>query len=268
MVIKDKKINNQQIEVIPTNDPPPERIHGYDVVPKLYGNVFMCAKKGSGKTNVVWHILKNCADKDLYVYIFSGTVHNDSNWEHIAKELTRRGIGYEMHLDTSELLQIIDSLRVDTPDDANGKTDLPEIFRKFVDIKIKKKNEKIICITCYFFVFDDMSEELKSRRIKTLIKQHRHYKSKVIVSSHYPNDLEPGCQKQGDMWILFAGHGGDKLEMMRQAMSLGKEIDEKKFNEIYDHATAAPYSFLNVVPVKNRFMQNFNTELIIRYVSS
>ena len=101
-IIKEKKLNDQKIQPIKliANSISPEKIKGYDVIPKLYANIFICAKKGSGKTNVIWRIIKNCADKNSFIYIFSGTAHNDENWEYIMNELDKKEIGYEIFLDT------------------------------------------------------------------------------------------------------------------------------------------------------------------------
>jgi hypothetical protein len=54
-------------------------ILGYNDFPELYANIFLCARKNSGKTNVINTILQNCADKNTIVYIFSSTHEKDAN---------------------------------------------------------------------------------------------------------------------------------------------------------------------------------------------
>lgn len=287
MSISEIKVNDQKIIPIKTNTiEDPNKIKGYDIIPKLYANIFICAKKGSGKTNVIWHILKNCASHDSYIYIFAATAYNDSNWEYILNELEKRQIGYEVHLDIDLLNEIIQSLREEekekhrkvqnTINDQNSQEiHIPSFLEKYIKIMQEKNSQQKSCNSSnrnkiapkYFFIFDDMSEELKSSAIKTLIKQHRHYKTKVIISSQYPIDLEPGCRKQIDQWILFGGHNKEKLDLMREAMSLN--ITEKEFLQLYNYCTIGEknkYNFLNIFTSNNEgsiFKKNFDTQLKI-----
>ena len=49
--------------------------------------------------------------------------------------------------------------------------------------KPERKTKKIV--PEYIFVFDDMSDELQNKNIATLLKKHRHFKTKIICSSIY-----------------------------------------------------------------------------------
>lgn len=114
MPIKETKLDlppeMAKITPIPTDEPPPEKIMGYDIVPKLHNTIFIVANKGSGKTNAVWHILKNCINKNTFVYIFSNTLYSDSNWDVILRALDKMKVGYFAEDDTSELTKIIQTL--------------------------------------------------------------------------------------------------------------------------------------------------------------
>ncbi len=47
---------------------------------------------------------------------------------------------------------------------------------------------------------------LCNESVSCLLKQNRYFKSKVILSSQYPNDLDIPVHKQIDYWLIFKGH--------------------------------------------------------------
>ena len=73
----------------------------------------------------------------------------------------------------------------------------------------KKRKPKKVCPK-HIFIFDDIGNELKLPSIS----QHRHLKSKVIISSQYLNDLSVQGRKNIDYWILFKGQTLEKLEIV------------------------------------------------------
>lgn len=225
MAIKETKLNLPEnigtVKPIPTNDPKPEKILGYELVPKMYSTTAIVANKGSGKTNALWHILSHCANKNSFVFIFSNTLYSDSNWDTILEELDKRKIGYFAEDDTSELERIIKELSNENKNAKLGKDKTADdIFAKFMEIKKRKKtNSKSKIAPKYFFIFDDVSEGLKTRIIRRFIKQHRHYKTKVIISTQVPTDLDKGLRKNMDQWLLFAGHDNNRLDMLKEAIA-------------------------------------------------
>lgn len=65
-----KKINNHVVKPIEVNHVDPDKIKGYDLIPKLFCTIFVCAKKESGKTNAIFKILKECSNKKLNYILF------------------------------------------------------------------------------------------------------------------------------------------------------------------------------------------------------
>ena len=57
-----KQINKQYVEAIPIPDEDLRPILGADIVEEVYSNIFLCARKKSGKTSAVFKILKECSD--------------------------------------------------------------------------------------------------------------------------------------------------------------------------------------------------------------
>lgn len=171
--------NIGKVTPILTNDPPPEKILRFDVVPKLYSTTFIVVNKESRKTNALWHILSNCTNKNMFVYIFSNTLFSDSNWEKILSELDKRKIGYFAKDDTTELPKIIHELsklfkveKAQKQAKKEGKDKSKHPFEKFVKVRKRVYSAHRKTALRYFFIFNDVSEELKTKIIHRFIKQH------------------------------------------------------------------------------------------------
>ena len=65
-----KKINDIAVKPIIQRKLPKELILGYDYFPTLYSNIYICSKRKSGKTTLIYNILKHCTDKKTNV-VFS-----------------------------------------------------------------------------------------------------------------------------------------------------------------------------------------------------
>ena len=122
-------------------------------------------------------------------------------------------------------------------------------------MRIKKRKPKKIAPE-YIFIFDDISTDLKSPDVSKLVKQNRHYKSKVIISSQYPLDIQPQSRRQIDYWLLFAGHDKEKLEKIYHDADLN--IDFDLFLKIYHEATEIKYHFLYIDTNNSEFRKDFN----------
>ncbi len=106
-----------------------------------------------------------------------------------------------------------------------------------------------------------MSTELRDKSISTLIKMHRHFKTKIICSSQYVNDLNKDARKNIDIWILFGGHSLDKLEEVYQNAGLNISFDT--FLDLYVDATSQKYSFLYIDKNKSEFRKSFNMKYFL-----
>jgi len=59
--------------------------------PMSHPNIFMCAKKKSGKTNLIYHLMRNIVGKDTKIYVFCSTANRDQTWKQLIKELENKG---------------------------------------------------------------------------------------------------------------------------------------------------------------------------------
>ncbi len=56
-----------------------------------YSNVLLCAKKHSGKTNMIYHLMRNLIGQDTKIYIFCSTANRDPTWIQLIQELQNKG---------------------------------------------------------------------------------------------------------------------------------------------------------------------------------
>ena len=148
-MIRTKKINNEVVKAIPTTETPIENIKGANLFSRLYSNIFLLAKKRSGKTSTIFKILKSCVNKESKLFIFASTVDIDQNWIFIQEWLDKREIEYETFTSIKEgktniLEEVIGKLSVnegDSEDSEEEEEDPIVIFRQSLIKKLLEKNE-------------------------------------------------------------------------------------------------------------------------------
>ena len=101
-----KQINNQLVRPIPIPNEDKRPIKGYDICKEIYSNIFICAKKKSGKTSALFKILKECSNKHTVIVVFCSTLYKDSTWVEICKFFQKKG--YDLRLFTSIRRRSID----------------------------------------------------------------------------------------------------------------------------------------------------------------
>ena len=89
-----KQINDKKVQkiYIPEEDTRP--IKGPAVCPEVYSNIFLCAKKKSGKKSAIFMLLKECTNRN--------TVISSSSVALLLK--TQTGFRYENILRTKEMI--------------------------------------------------------------------------------------------------------------------------------------------------------------------
>jgi hypothetical protein len=123
-----------------------------------------------------------------------------------------------------------------------------------------KKKRKLACEN--LFIFDDISSEIKSNKtIFSLLKQNRHYKSKVIISSQYIHDIPPQARLQTDYFLVFQGINVEKLDIIYKDADVNITFEE--FVELYMKATEDKYNFLYIDVRNSTFRKNFNQEFVL-----
>lgn len=282
----EEKLNDIRVKpVIPSgNEPLPDKIKGYDHIPGLYANVFICAKKKSGKTNVIFNLLKALtktrgdSKTGSTVYFFVSTIHKDPTYDEIKDMLTKRRVRFEIwtHFidDSTGDNMISELLKSDhNPDQPKVDYTIKEVSqltaggdRIIRQIKIPKSMQSSqkddIVEPEKIFVFDDLGSDLRHPAINQLLKTNRHHKAKVIISSQYLTDLQPQAIKQLDFALLFKSFNDEKLQKIYDGLDLGVTFDD--FKVMYKYATSESFSFLFIDVRKEVFRKNFSTQISIR----
>ena len=267
------KINNEVVKPIIVHgkgfeiDKRP--IKGEKLFSELYANIFICAKKFSGKTVVATKIIKDTCDKNTTVLVFCSTVDKDMNHKKIKQLCKNKGIPYLAYSSMVDegvniLEELIKKLQQEAEQEESGSDeDVPEektlkLFNDYDSDEEPIKRKSKYRTPEYLIFIDDLSNELKSPVLVKLLKMNRHFKAKIIISSQYINDLLPESLKQMDYCLVFKGMSEEKLQKIYKDFDISVNIDV--FNQIYKHATEAKYSFLFIDIRQKKFRMNFQHE--------
>lgn len=277
------------------NEYPPERIKGYAMFPEIYSNIYISAKKKSGKTTVIYNILKKCVGKETKVLIFCPTVTKDAMYKEIIKMLNIKQVEhseFDHFIDDDGNDLIADFIReAKERNDNEEEPEIPTTSRKYVskeearllfgdelpkakieqkireDIKQqeeekkkreakKRKKGKGKIAPEFILVFDDLGQDLRKKSISQLLIKNRHYKCKVIISSQWITYLSPVGIRQLDYCLLFSGFPDEKITDLHQKLDIG--LDVNKFIQIYKQATEKKYHFLYIDINEKIFKKDFN----------
>jgi hypothetical protein len=288
-MFKTKKLNNEVVKPCVVVQTDVKQIKGGQLFPVIYPNVFICASKGSGKTSTIFHTLKKCTSNPTEVFIFSNTHDTDETWKQIKEWLEQKGNTFYTFKSIKNgkedtLQQIMETMR-EAPEDESTIPEenlppapIPIFFSEAEErrwkekaaakeekmkAKIeKKKKGKGKIYPKRIFVFDDISGELKSPSLDTLLKQNRHFKAMTIVSSQYFKDLKPSARGQFQFFLIFPRIRDDTLEVIHK--DSGVNIDFEDFMKMYKMATSRKYNFFYIDTKNMKFRHNFNKELTIK----
>ena len=85
-----EKINDITITPVIVSSLKADQILGYEYFKTLYTNIYICSKRKSGKTTLIYNILKNCVGKKTNVVFFCSTIHRDDTYQKILEMLEKR----------------------------------------------------------------------------------------------------------------------------------------------------------------------------------
>lgn len=145
---------------------------------------------------------------------------------------------------------------------SNIQPSIPEKDKDNDKNKEKKKKDKKTKFRTQdlIIILDDISSELRSQSLLSLLKSNRHFLCKVLVSSQYLNDLKPESRRQIDYWLIFKGNDSKLKEIYRDCDT---SISFPLFCKIYEIATQKPHSFLYIDTRNDTFRSNFNKLIVI-----
>lgn len=256
---------------------------GCELFPQLASSIYISASTKSGKTTLIYHIIKNCIDKNTKVYIFSPTVFIDNSYKEIARYLKKKKISHELHPhfiseDGEDMINdilkgIIEETTISNTSkikEEEHQKPIEPVYYKMVEGKIvrdilfqeKKQKEESdeeeeTNAPKYMFIFDDLGNEMRKPSIYKLLLKQRHFKAKTILSSQYINNLMPSSIQQLDYVILFGGHNLDQLSELHKKLDLNISLED--FIDYYQEATKEKYHFLYIDRREGLYRKDFKT---------
>ena len=275
MNITEEKINKIIVDPLHTKKGSVCNVLGkqyFDLYPYL---LFLSAKKKSGKTSLIWNIIKNTTNKDTKFFIFCGTYNVDQSWIKMLKYLRKRGNNVEAFdciredRNTNNLQIVMNALTTveEEPNEIEEQDGtkinfgvIPTPVRKKKQKNKRMKSEKKVCE--YMFIFDDISGELKNPVISQFLKVHRHIGKgcNVIISSQYVKDISPSSAMQIDYFITFKNFSEERLRHIHRLLDLS--IDFELYLKLYYYATKEPYQFLYTNTRSEEMRKGFSKRLV------
>lgn len=270
------KVNNKKVTAIKLPEDDDRKYKGHELFPEPHANIFIVGKKRSGKTSSINKILEECVGKRTRVVIFCSTVFKDKNWLQIMKRLKERDISvtpftsiYTRGQDGRKVNRvkiIMDALTKESEEKYKDSQNVGKMQGKGIreddpeeeDDNEPDKGQKLKNLD-WFFVFDDLSNELRDPVIEEFIKKNRHFNSKMIYSSQAYIDLNPSERTNMEYFLLYPKIPADKLATIHQ--DSGTSLDLEDFYRMYYTATDEPYNFLYVDrSADEKIRKNFDEE--------
>ena len=157
-----KQINNEIVRPIRMiGGAESRRVRGADLFAELYANIFICARKNSGKTSVINTVIQKCCGRDTKILAFVSTINKDSNWLAIKAACARKRIYFEGH--TSIIDNGVDQLDLFVKGEENPEEEENEDCSSVIDAgdrATSTQRETSYVAPEWLIILDDLSTEL------------------------------------------------------------------------------------------------------------
>jgi hypothetical protein len=270
--VKTKTINTVKVKPIPINKRNDLPVKGKELFGTINSTALLCAKRNSGKTTLLYHIIKSIANKETTIIFFVSTIFSDDSYDVILDYCDKKKIPYEIFTEIKEgrqdhLAEVIQKMKeakeLMKKEEEESSSSEEEIlafedknYRKVKPKKKKVQTPKFICI------LDDIgSTELKSQSVINLFKHGRHYLCFTFVSTQYCLDVLPVQHQNCNFYLLFGGINEEKLKKTYDSMPL--TISYPMLSELYHDATAEHHNFLYINVTTGEIRRNFNERYLI-----
>jgi hypothetical protein len=248
-----------------------------------YWVMSILAKRRSGKTTLIFNLIKNFCTKKTIVLFFVPTFMKDDTYRAIRDYLDEKGNQY-LHFGSikedgvDNISAFMEANKGENSDgeekgedSGRGKEPLETQSQvcNFGDTPEVGKEKKKQSPTPpeYLIIFDDISSELRDKSVSVLCKNSRHFKCKIILSSQSIIDLNPNTHSQVDYCCLFKDFNEDSLEKIYR--KLEPNLDYESFKEMYHTVTNSkmkghPHlnNFLLIDRANQDYRVNLNAKLL------
>jgi len=189
--MEEKKINNLEIKVFKSKNDNKKILHK-ELINLPYFCLFCCAKKNSGKSNIIANVVfLSAIPKFTTIRLFSTTAYTDLTTKSFLKKCDKYKVEYEIY----------DDLLDNEGNDILEKQ-FNEVQNQVLDLEEEYENSKVHA-PLYIYIFDDISNILRKKTLEQYIKRHRHLKTIFIISSQYYYDISPAIRANINLIFLF-----------------------------------------------------------------
>lgn len=268
---------------------------GHEMFPQLASSIYISAGTKSGKTTLISHILEHCVGEATKVFIFSPTIYIDKTYKYILEQLTKRKIQHWeyphfINENGENILELIVNELIDNSKhkkEKGGEEEKKIISHKIINGEIireyeerpqqlakekkakekeEAKKEKAKKEPSYFFIFDDLGEEMRHKSIYKWLLKQRQFMAKTILSSQAINNLMPNSIGQLDYVLIFGGQREDAVVKLKNKLDL--PVSDEDFLSLYRYATGEKYHFLYIDRREVLFRKDFKTPITVENSST
>lgn len=260
-----KKINDYEIQVPKIGSGKQVDWKGKKLFDIRYWLMGILGKKKSGKTSLIYSLIKYFVSKKMIVIFFASTFYIDDNYQVIREWLEKNEIVYmaftniiDEGVNNVDLWMKEHERKVENEEDEQSEP--TEGINTGEQDEEEEEDEDEDKEPEFLFVFDDLSSELRDPAVRKLCKNMRHFKAKVILSTQSITDIHPHQYIQMDYVALFKGFNNEVLKDLFKKIE--PQCDLPTFISMY-RKIAVNYDFLLIDRAKGKFRKNLNEEIKI-----
>ena len=242
---------------------------GKELIPYEYFNINLCGKRNSGKTVLIYNIVKWFVSSHTKTYIISPTIQKDNNMKKVVKLAKKQGADVKAYsgfkAGNKDVIKHL--MKKWDNEDKKYKTYKSQKHNKTKpDPKIYEQQiREYFKGTCIFapsfeeiedggktkppikydrlLIIDDNSEELRhDKSFKELIFMARHYRCRIVYSSHDLKHSSPAMFQNLTHAVLYGKFSDDRLKCAHERLDPVEDLS--LFSKLYKHCTKQEYGFM------------------------
>jgi len=266
-----KKVNEYKISV-PKQIKKENEWKGSDCLDVRYFVMGILGKRRSGKSTLIYSLLKYFASTKTIVIFFCPTFWKDGTYEAIRRYLDSKNIVYtdfqevaQNGVNNVDILMKQFEEKEEEQDEDQGKV-IEDARAKKAGCKFKEeidkpgRNKKVIPPE-YIIIFDDISNEIRDKSVVKLCKNSRHYRSKILLSTQSITDLHPHQFAQLDYLAVFKDFNNEQVKQIYDRIQPNLSYEE--FQLLYKAITSEKVgrdhnSFMLVDRANQKYRQDLN----------
>lgn len=239
--IKELAGRNLEIPCQNTTNEGNASIPAREFFPQLNPNILLMARKQSGKTTLVYNIIKSyirdLGKDNMKVIIYSPSVDKNNVWLEIQKLL-----------DDNEISYVANSF-FKGHSSTGRKYNMLNQFEKTLEDSNRPKET-------YLMIYDDLGNEMRDKMFTNLLSKNRHYNLVTINCVHSLTDVQPKSISNYDYILIYPNISEKRLKELHEKTSMNLSLPT--FMKIYKYVTSEPYNFLYYQAEPECFRHNFN----------